>query len=86
MSAGRYKPYPAYKDFGVEWLGEIPVGWEVLSLKRVTSIWYGLGEPPPLLADGLPFVRATNVERGRIVDSTCSSSIRRKCLGTATRL
>ncbi len=24
-----YKPYPAYKDSGVEWLGEIPAGWEV---------------------------------------------------------
>jgi type I restriction enzyme S subunit len=25
----RFKPYPAYKDSGVEWLGEIPAGWEV---------------------------------------------------------
>lgn len=25
--AGRYKAYPAYKDSGVEWLGEIPEGW-----------------------------------------------------------
>ena len=23
------KPYPAYKDSGVEWLGEVPVPWEV---------------------------------------------------------
>ncbi len=23
------KPYPEYKDSGVEWLGEVPVGWEV---------------------------------------------------------
>lgn len=27
-STGRYKPYPAYKDSGVEWLGEVPVHWE----------------------------------------------------------
>ncbi|MBK7782460.1 MAG: restriction endonuclease subunit S [Ardenticatenia bacterium] len=64
----RFKRYPAYKDSGVEWLGEVPVGWEVLSLKRVASIKYGLGEPPQLLAEGLPFIRATNVTRGRIVD------------------
>jgi type I restriction enzyme S subunit len=63
-----FKPYPAYKDSGVEWLGEIPAHWQVLSLKRITSIRYGLGEPPQLLADGLPFVRATNVTKGRIVD------------------
>ena len=29
----RFKPYPAYKDSGVEWLGEIPVHWEVKRLK-----------------------------------------------------
>ena len=27
--AEKYKPYPAYKDSGVEWLGEIPAHWEV---------------------------------------------------------
>ena len=25
----RFKPYPAYQDSGVEWLGEIPAHWEV---------------------------------------------------------
>ncbi len=29
----RFKPYPAYKDSGVEWLGEIPAHWEVKRLK-----------------------------------------------------
>jgi type I restriction enzyme S subunit len=29
----RFKPYPAYKDSGVEWLGEIPTHWEVRPLK-----------------------------------------------------
>jgi len=23
----RFKPYPEYKDSGVEWLGEIPAHW-----------------------------------------------------------
>jgi type I restriction enzyme S subunit len=35
--AGRFKPYPAYKDSGVEWLGEIPAHWEVKRLKYVAS-------------------------------------------------
>ncbi len=30
-----FKPYPKYKDSGIEWLGEIPEGWEVIPLKRV---------------------------------------------------
>jgi type I restriction enzyme S subunit len=31
----RFKPYPAYRDSGVEWLGEIPAHWEVKRLKSV---------------------------------------------------
>jgi len=31
----RYKPYPAYKDSGVEWLGQVPEHWEVVPLKRL---------------------------------------------------
>jgi type I restriction enzyme S subunit len=30
----RYKPYPAYKDSGVEWLGGIPASWHVTRLKH----------------------------------------------------
>jgi type I restriction enzyme S subunit len=29
----RFAKYPAYKDSGVEWLGEIPVGWEAVRMK-----------------------------------------------------
>ncbi len=29
------KPYPSYKHSGVEWIGEIPSGWEVIKLKYV---------------------------------------------------
>ena len=32
------KKYPAYKDSGVEWLGEIPVHWEIKPLKYVVDI------------------------------------------------
>ena len=34
----RFKPYPAYKDSGVEWLGEIPAHWEVRRLKTIASV------------------------------------------------
>ena len=29
------KPYPAYKDSGVEWLGKVPEGWEVLPARSL---------------------------------------------------
>lgn len=32
------KPYPSYKDSGVEWIGEIPEGWEVHRLKHVSNV------------------------------------------------
>ena len=28
------KPYPAMKDSGVSWLGEVPEHWEVSTLRR----------------------------------------------------
>ncbi len=27
-----YKPYPVYKDSGIEWLGKIPEGWNLSPL------------------------------------------------------
>lgn len=35
---GKWKPYPAYKDSGIEWLGEIPEHWEVIRLKYIAGI------------------------------------------------
>jgi type I restriction enzyme S subunit len=32
-----YKPYPAYKDSGVEWLGHVPEHWEVKPIKIIAS-------------------------------------------------
>ncbi len=62
----KYKPYPAYKDSGVEWLGEIPALWEVNRIKWVCMIKYGLGEPPQYQKHGLPFIRATDINSGKI--------------------
>ena len=33
----RYKPYPVYKDSGVEWIGEVPEHWEVKRLRHVAT-------------------------------------------------
>jgi type I restriction enzyme S subunit len=32
------KPYPAYKDSGVAWLGQVPEHWDVAGLKREFQI------------------------------------------------
>ena len=38
---GRLKPYPAYKESGVEWLGKLPTRWEVRPFKRICTLSYG---------------------------------------------
>jgi type I restriction enzyme S subunit len=38
MVVARYQMYPAYRDSGVEWLGEIPSHWEVRRLKTIVSL------------------------------------------------
>jgi len=35
------QPYPAYKPSGVEWLGNVPVQWQVLRFGRVISLTTG---------------------------------------------
>ncbi|TLD40776.1 MAG: Type I restriction-modification system, specificity subunit S [Candidatus Jettenia ecosi] len=61
------RPYPKYKDSSVAWLGQVPEGWEVKRSKSVSHIRYGLGQPPKEKEDGLPLIRATNVDHGKIV-------------------
>jgi type I restriction enzyme S subunit len=60
--------YPAYKDSEIELLGEVPKHWEVKRIKEVGTIKYGLSQPPEYLEHGLPLIRATNIERGKLVD------------------
>ena len=33
-----FKPYPEYKDSGLEWLGEVPAHWDAVPLKHLVSI------------------------------------------------
>jgi len=33
----KYKAYPEYKDSGVEWLGDIPGHWKIISISRLFS-------------------------------------------------
>ncbi|MEL4279856.1 restriction endonuclease subunit S [Shewanella mangrovisoli] len=34
----KYRPYPEYKDSGVEWLGEIPKHWQVVPIKYLAVL------------------------------------------------
>ena len=59
-------PYPAYKDSGVEWLGEVPEHWKVIPLKRIA--WFKSGSGFPVGEQGarggeVPFLRVSDMNR-----------------------
>ena len=56
-------------DSGVEWIGAIPAGWETTTIKWISEITYGLSQPPAELENGIPFLRATNISRGQILEA-----------------
>lgn len=62
----RFKPYPAHKDSGLEWLGKIPEHWEVKRLRSTVSscqngVW---GDEPDGLHD-IACVRVADFDRVR---------------------
>ena len=57
--------YPAYKNIGVEWLGEVPEHWEVTALKRGFEVTLGKMLQPDSSSpeDELqPYLRAANIQ------------------------
>jgi type I restriction enzyme, S subunit len=59
-----FRPYPGYRDSGAAWLGQIPVGWQVMALKRRFDVQLGkmLQNEPQSNDDVLlPYLRAANL-------------------------
>lgn len=65
--AREWRRYPEYRDSGVEWLGDVPVHWEIQALKHTVKacrngIW---GEEPTGDSDDLVCVRVADFDRTR---------------------
>lgn len=59
------KPYPAYKDSGVEWLGEIPAHWEMKASRREFAIQLGKMLQPKAKGprdSEIPYFKAQHVQ------------------------
>ena len=69
----KYKRYPKYKDSDVEWIGEIPEGWEARKLKFALSLLKdGSHNPPPRTDSGIKFIPgATNIKNSKVVFENC---------------
>ncbi|MDI6600950.1 MAG: restriction endonuclease subunit S [Thermoanaerobacteraceae bacterium] len=73
-----YKRYEKYKDSGVEWIGEIPTGWEILRLKNFiksckNGIW---GEESQVDINDIACVRVTDFNRTNMEVSIDNLTIR----------
>lgn len=67
-----FKPYPAYKDSGVEWLGEVPEHWNSGMLRWYATIQGGVAKGKDYEGRDtitLPYLRVANVQDG-FVDLT----------------
>ena len=70
----QYKPYPKYKPSGVDWVGNIPDGWDMNRLKRFSKII--TGNTPPMKDDdnysneGLMWVKPDDLKGFCLIDST----------------
>lgn len=64
MPDSELKPYPKYKDSGVEWMREIPEEWEIRKLKHLAKIVLGkMLKPTPSNGYFLKFyLRAANIQ------------------------
>ncbi len=69
------KPYPKYKDSGIEWIGKVPEYWKVKKIKHSTYVkgrvgWHGLNSND--FIDAGPFlVTGTDFSNGKINWGTC---------------
>lgn len=58
----RYHAYSKYKPSGLEWLGRVPVHWEMKPLKHITLFINGMAFKPEDWSDeGTPIIRIENL-------------------------
>ena len=63
----KWKPYPKYKESGVEWLGAVPEHWSIVRLKRVAGLQSGLTlgkDYGDKKLERRPYLRVANVQDG----------------------
>ena len=64
------KRYAKYKDSGVEWIGDIPEGWEVIKMKYIGNFINGFPFKPTDWGErGRLIIRIQNLTEGQSVDN-----------------
>ncbi len=66
-----YKPYPAYRDSGVEWIGQVPKHWRVSAVKREFDTQLGKMLQPEQKSPSdipVPYHKAVSVQWENVAD------------------
>ena len=73
--SGKYAVYPEYKDSGVEWLGEVPIDWDIKKLKYICKVQTGTKNTENAVEEGMYpfFVRSQKVERINSFGADCEA-------------
>ncbi|KIM13250.1 MAG: hypothetical protein KU38_00905 [Sulfurovum sp. FS08-3] len=80
----RLEKYPSYRESGVEWLGEIPEGWETQKMKYLGKMFAGLADKKgddfakEISEDKKPFIPFTNVCNNLKIDKNQMQYVRIK--------
>ena len=66
----KLKPYPKYKESGIQWIGEIPQGWEDYKIRYLGNFQNGNGFPEALQGQEegeMPFLKVSDINDPNIV-------------------
>ena len=62
-------PHAKMKDSGVEWIGEVPVHWEIMPLKRHVKMLTPMRDKPEHLDGPIPWIRIEDFDGKYIAES-----------------
>ncbi|HZH88285.1 MAG TPA: restriction endonuclease subunit S, partial [Chitinophagaceae bacterium] len=63
-------PNAPMRDSGIDWLGEIPEGWEIMKLRYIGTCQNGISEGAEFFGSGSPFVSYSDVYKNEVLPRT----------------
>ncbi|MBD1937610.1 restriction endonuclease subunit S [Microcoleus sp. FACHB-68] len=64
--------YQAYKDSGIEWIGEVPHQWKITHIKRICKkVTDGAHTSPDTSSEDYPFLTVVNLKNGSLDFENC---------------
>ena len=69
----KHKPYPKYKPSGIDWIGNIPEGWEIGKLSNFSKYQEGPGIMlNDFINEGVPLIRISGMKSAKVSLEGCN--------------